>query len=301
MSMKFYSITGLLTLLLLAAGQASLAAVDETQEFNIVTQAVPVHLVPIKTVSNFRDLGGYANNEGRVTRSGILYRSGEFSRLSRHEQRLLNGLGISKIVDFRSAEERQRSPSRWHDEATRPDVLLLSIGDSAADWSSALSQQLQQGGFTEAELNNTFIDMYANVPLENSTEYAALFAAILANDGAPLLFHCTAGKDRTGIAAALILSALNVPRETIMQDYMATNATVDIERMAAMLARIFSRQSGVEISEQSIRPMLIVEPIYLETTFIAIESEFGSVDNYLRQALGLSDADRAELQQLLLN
>jgi protein-tyrosine phosphatase len=262
---------------------------------------VPVHLVPIKTVSNFRDLGGYANNEGRVTRSGILYRSGEFSRLSRHEQSLLNGLGISKIVDFRSAEERQRSPSRWHDEATRPDVLLLSIGDSAADWSSALSQQLQQGGFTEAELNNTFIDMYANVPLENSTEYAALFAAILANDGAPLLFHCTAGKDRTGIAAALILSALNVPRETIMQDYMATNATVDIERMAAMLARIFSRQSGVEISEQSIRPMLMVEPIYLETTFIAIESEFGSVDNYLRQALGLSDADRAELQQLLLN
>lgn len=299
--MKFHSITGLLTGFFLAAGQASFAAVDESQGLNTVTQAAPVHLVPITTVSNFRDLGGYANNEGRVTRSGILYRSGEFSRLSRREQPILNGLGISKMVDFRSAEERQRSPSSWHDEATRPDILLLSIGGSAADWSSALSQQLQQGGFTESELNNIFIDMYANVPLENSAEYAALFDVILANDGAPLLFHCTAGKDRTGIAAALILSALNVPRETIMQDFMATNATVDLEHMAAMLARIFSSQSSTDISEQSIRPMLMVEPVYLETTFITIESEFGSVDNYLRQALGLSDADRAELQLLLLN
>jgi protein-tyrosine phosphatase len=157
------------------------------------------------------------------------------------------------------------------------------------------------GGFSREEIHATFIEMYAAIPLENMTEYSALFTQILASDTAPILVHCTAGKDRTGIAAALILSALDVPRSTIMEDFMLTNEAIDVELMSKMLAMIFSKNSDYEIDPAAIEPMLIVQPIYLETAFAAIDAEYGSMDNYLQDALGLTAARRAQLKKVLLD
>jgi protein-tyrosine phosphatase len=273
-------------------------AADERQPDTV---AAPTRMLGVKSVINFRDIGGYVTVDGRSTTWRKIFRSGDFSRFSPKEQAVVSALGIATVIDLRSDEERARGPSLWYDEADQPEVVLLPIGGSAADWSSNLSRQLQSGGFSSAEIHATFIEMYASVPLENTPEYSALFAQILANDDVPILVHCTGGKDRTGIAAALILSALDVPRATIMQDFMLTNEAIDVALMAKMLAMIFSRDADSVIDPAAIEPMLIVQPIYLETAFAAIDAEYGSMDNYLEDALGLTEARRVRLKEVLLD
>ncbi|TDJ45227.1 MAG: tyrosine-protein phosphatase [Gammaproteobacteria bacterium] len=263
--------------------------------------AEPTRILDIKSVINFRDIGGYVTVDGRSTAWRKIFRSGDFSRFSPQEQLVVSALGIATVIDLRSDEERARGPSLWYDESDQPEIILLPIGGSAADWFSKLSRQLQVGGFSREEIHATFIEMYAAIPLENMAEYSALFTHILASDAAPILVHCTGGKDRTGIAAALILSALDVPRVTIMQDFMLTNEAIDVGPVAKMLAMILSKNSDHEIDPVAIEPMLIVQPIFLETAFAAIDAEYGSMDNYLQDALGLTAARRAKLKNVLLD
>jgi protein-tyrosine phosphatase len=99
----------------------------------------------------------------------------------------------------------------------------------------------------------------------------------------------------------LLLTALDVPRDTVMQDFLASNDAVDVERMSTMLARVFSAQSGTPVDARAVRPMLTVEPIYLETAFATIEDRYGTVDRYLAEALGLDAQKRLRLTQLLLD
>lgn len=271
------------------------------EERQIEAVAEPERILDIQSIINFRDIGGYTTVDGRSTKWRKVFRSGDMSRFAAKDQPTVNALGINTVVDLRSDEERLRGPSRWYDEASRPETVLLPIGGSAADWSSSLSRQLQTGGFSRAELNATFIEMYATVPLENTEEYRALFTELLGNADEAMLVHCTGGKDRTGIAAALILAAVDVPRVTIMQDFLLTNEAIDVPRAAKMLAMIFSRDADNQIDSVAIEPMLVVDPVYLETAFAAIEAEYGSLDNYFRVALGLTAGRRAELRAVLLD
>jgi protein-tyrosine phosphatase len=273
-------------------------AVDEPQPDAV---AEPARILDIKSVINFRDIGGYVTVDGRSIAWRKIFRSGDFSRFSPKEQAVVSALGIATVIDLRSDKERVRGPSLWYDEADQPDIILLPIGGGAADWSSKLSRQLQEGGFSREEIHATFIEMYAAIPLENMAEYSALFTQILASDAAPILVHCTAGKDRTGIAVALILSALDVPRVTIMQDFMLTNEAIDVESVSKILAMILSKNSDHEIDSAAIGPMLSVQPIFLDTAFAAIDAEYGSMDNYLQDALGLTAARRAQLKKVLLD
>jgi protein-tyrosine phosphatase len=284
---------------LLASSLAPSAAVQAAEQ-NFTVSSEPSRLLNIKSIINFRDLGGYVSSDGRTVRWRRVFRSGDLSRFARKEQPLVSALELSTVVDLRSVEERALGPSRWYDEEHQPEIVLLPIGGSAADWSSNLSRQLQEGGFTRAELDATFIEMYASVPIENAAEYRVMFEQILRSDDAPILIHCTGGKDRTGIAAALILAALDVPRETIMQDFMLTNEALDVPLLAKMLAQIFSQDSDRQISVRALEPMLVVQPIYLETAFAAIDAHYGSLDNYLRVALGMTAGRRAELQAAML-
>ncbi len=260
-----------------------------------------LRVLNIRSISNFRDLGGYLTKDGHSTKWRKIFRAGDLSRFSAKDQSKVSALGIHTIIDFRSDDERIRAPSRWHDEEHQPTTILLPISGNAADWGAKLGRQLQSGKFTREEIRATIIDMYGTVPLANKAEYQALFTNILTSDGQPVLFHCTSGKDRTGIGAALILSALNVPRKTILQDYLLTNEAVNVELMSKTLAKVFSRQSGHDIAPDAIIPLLTVEQVYLETTFSAIDKAYGSMENYLRDALNLTSAKQAQLKQALLN
>ena len=292
---------GFVVVVIMLAGFASPFSNCVAEERQIEAIAEPERILDIQSIINFRDIGGYTTVDGRSTKWRKVFRSGDMSRFAAKDQPTVNALGINTVVDLRSDEERVRGPSRWYDEASRPETVLLPIGGSAADWSSSLSRQLQTGGFSRAELNATFIEMYATVPLENTEEYRALFTALLGNADEAMLIHCTGGKDRTGIAAALILAAVDVPRVTIMQDFLLTNEAIDVPRAAKILAMIFSRDADNQIDSVAIEPMLVVDPVYLETAFAAIEAEYGSLDNYFRVALGLTAGRRAELRAVLLD
>jgi len=245
---------------------------------------------------NFRDIGGYETKSGQTVKWSRIYRSGKLSDLTANDLEAMAGLDVDLIIDFRSVSEREGEPTKFQDA----DILELPIGGTAADWSTTLSAQLQSGAFTEDEIRQTFVKAYEQIPIDNADEYRSFFEEVLKQEDGTIVFHCTSGKDRTGIGSALLLSALGVPRDIIMDDYMLTNEAAGVDRGLPFIAKAFSQRSGRDIDPESLRPLVGVEEIYLETTFETIEAEFGSMDAYLEQALGLTDAKRAKLSAKLL-
>ena len=245
---------------------------------------------------NFRDIGGYTTTSGKSVKWSRIYRSGKLSDLTANDLKEMAELNIDLIVDLRSTSEREGEPTKFQEA----DILELPVGGTAADWSTTLSAQLQSGNFTEDEIRQTFIQAYEQIPIDNAGEYRSFFKEILAQKDGTIVFHCTSGKDRTGIGTALLLSALEVPRDVIMDDYMLTNEAAGVDQGLPFIAKAFSERAGREIDPESLRPLVGVEAVYLETTFKTIETAYGSMENYLEQALGLTDEDVKTLQAKLL-
>jgi len=251
--------------------------------------------IPLRGSTNFRDLGGYATADGRQLRWGRVFRSDSPARLTDADLADIAKLGLRVVCDLRRDDERADAPSRLAGdlpgEAT-PEVLHLSAGPRGH--SGVLRQMLEDDATTAADLHANMCGLYSAYPIENRDVWAELMARLIAED-VPLLFHCAAGKDRTGFAAALVLSAVAVPRETIFEDYALTNE----------LWRPVLRETGEEIGMPRFTPevsdvLLRAHPEYLQAAFDSIEREFGDVAAYLRTGLDLDDADLARLRALLL-
>ena len=297
-NIKQYAHSAVFGLCLIATGLTACAASDLTTDTGPQPQTESKRVLGIQGQRNFRDIGGYETSSGERVKWSRIYRSGKLSDLTPDDLDRLNDLDIELVIDFRSESERDGEPTKWQGDET--EFLDLPIGGTAADWSSKLSAQLQSGTFTESEIRNTFIDAYRQIPIDNTAEYRTFFEQILNQKDGAIIFHCTSGKDRTGIGAAFLLAALGVPRDVIMQDYMLTNQAAGVERGLPFIAKAFSQRAGRDIDPESLRPLVGVEPVYLETTFDTIETEFGSMDTYLAQALGLTQTKRAKLRSLLL-
>ncbi len=246
--------------------------------------------VVLEGAPNFRDLGGYTTADGRRVRHGQLFRSGVLSDLSDADLAVLTGLRIATVVDLRSRTEIETRPNRLPPGAAVVEVPVHDVSMSP----TTIAQRLEAGDTTGlgAEMlltgNRTF-----------ARDLRGAFATVLAlatdERRRPMVFHCTAGKDRTGFAAAMVLLALGVPRATVVDDYLFSNACL-ADRHAAILARVSPRLTDVE----PLRAMLEVRREYLEAGLDAIVDDHGSIDAYLRDALGLRDADRARFQAQLL-
>ncbi len=256
-------------------------------------------LITLDGPRNLRDIGGYTTIGGRTVKWGKIYRSDHLAALSEADKALLRDFNITTVIDFRSETEREMASTSWSG-ARAPKFLHLPIGGTAADWSVSLPQFFRTGNFYRDDIHNTFLDAYRTIPSDASNEFRTLFEHILANEGA-VLFHCTAGKDRTGIAAALILSVLGVPRRTIFEDFMLTNNAVDAEASSQRMAQVFGARQNREISTETMFPLVGVYPEYLDVMFASIEEDFGSVDGYLSRALKLSSEDFTVLKNLLLS
>ncbi len=232
--------------------------------------------------TNFRDLGGYTGRDGRGVRWRRLFRSDHLGELTPQDVATLSGLGLTRVCDFRGRQERMVHACvlpgvAMHVLAIEPTVVqglqsLLATGQ-------ALTVQ------TTVELMQ---QTYRDFVLDNSPRFAQLFAELLQDD-TPLVFHCTAGKDRTGFAAALILSALGVPRTVVMQDYLLTN---DLYRQPSDASR-FASQEVLDV-------LWKVQPGFLEAALQTVDDRFAGLDNYLEKALGLGRTQRKRLEQLYL-
>lgn len=258
---------------------------------------VAERVLPLEGGRNFRDLGGYATTDGRVVRWGMLYRSGVMSDLTDADYRYLDGLGIKTVCDFRSTVERADEPTRWR--ATAVDYRFREYDDAS---SSVLREALTAPDLSGAKVAATMTELYSGMLDRFSDHYADMFAQLSAGK-APLAFNCSAGKDRTGIAAALVLSALGVPRETILADYALSETIVNYEAAysgpnapAADGPYAFLARLPAEVRA----PLLRSDPAYLEVAFARMEREHGSVEGYLAARLNVSEADLERMRALYL-
>jgi protein-tyrosine phosphatase len=248
-------------------------------------------------ITNFRDLGGYRTVDGREVKWGVLYRSATLANATDADLRALDDLGLAALVDFRSAAEKQKEP----DHLPSPpgfavvEIPTLDGGDSAV--TEEIRAAFEQGDFAGfdpgafmLEANRQFADRF-------TPQFSQFMRTILAANGEPVLWHCTAGKDRTGFAAAILLRILGVPPETVLQDYaMSKEYSLAARRNQLLLLRLFK---GEEASEK-LAVLMGVEQPWLQAAFYEIDRRWGNFDNYVRNGLGLTDADIAALRGNLL-
>jgi len=254
-------------------------------------------LIPLDSVLNLRDFGGYPTADGRRIVRGRLYRSAHHGRATPTDLEALAALELSVIVDLRRAHERQREPSR-RPAGFNAQVIDNDIGDDADDpWLAFM----RDWDLSVEPLQGYLADYYRQAPFEprHVDLYARYFHALGQTDGA-VLIHCAAGKDRTGLLAALTHHLLGVSREDLVSDYLLTNTALDFERRLPQMTRDLSDHAGRELSAAATRAAMGVDAAYLDTAIAAIEAAHGDLDGYLHDVLGVAPALKDRVRARLL-
>ncbi len=239
---------------------------------------------------NFRDFGGYATRDGKRIRWGQLYRSGQLDRVADSDQQQIAALGIKLVCDFRRDSEREHAPNRFAaGHAPRIENLPITPGSR----SDAFARDGGKDFLSRESLNNAaqlMLTINRDLALKQTSAYTGMFKALVESEG-PILIHCAVGKDRTGFAAALIQAALGVPEPALLHDYLLTDRYLSIALEMAKLQALYQWRGATA----QLLPILQVRREYFYAAFDAINESFGSIDVYLREALGV---DAAMLEQL---
>lgn len=239
-------------------------------------------LVRLEGVQNFRDVGGYVTKDGTTVKWGKIFRSAVIDKLTDADVILLENKHVHYVVDFRGNAEAAKAPDRLPENTV---YLLLPAGSTSGNMSQFFRQQ------TEGE--SIMLAFYGNTETLIA-RYKPFFQQLLQlPDGEALLFHCTAGKDRTGMAAALLLHALGVNLDTIMEDYTATNVYWRAEKERSMM-----EMEKMGLTTAVAAALLDAKPRYLRSMFETIEKKYGSVDSFLKDGLGLNDMDIEKLKSM---
>jgi protein-tyrosine phosphatase len=259
-------------------------------------RVVSVRRLPLEGAKNFRDLGGYRASDGRYVRWGMVYRSNHLVNLTPRDSDYLNRLGIRLVCDVRSDGERARAPDHWTGNA--PEFFSVPIGSSLITTPTADDLKHRLASINSETKDSVRTYDYA---IEYAGQYAKILRRIAAGD-LPAVEHCTAGKDRTGVFSAILLTALGVPRDIVVQDYLLSNeyllAPDTIATTTADLQRAFGLAEPPDVS--TVRTIMTARPETLETTLDKISKTYGSFENYLRDGLKLSDSEVAAIRQRLL-
>ncbi|KRM26940.1 MULTISPECIES: tyrosine-protein phosphatase [Limosilactobacillus] len=259
-------------------------------------------LLNIEDGYNFRELGGYPTQDGHQVKFNRLIRSGSLTRLNDHDQAVLAAIPVKNDLDLRSNPEVAAAPDRVPAGATYRHLPVFAVDETDASHSDEeIAQQMQEEGNGYRHMLDVYRRM-ASLPSAKKT-YQEMFKVLLTTTNGATLFHCTAGKDRTGFAAFLILSALGVPRETIIKDYLLTNeVTADVRKK--WLAGIRKNSAGlgnVDAVVSNRNALASVNADYLNTALATIKEESGDVGHYLTDYLGLSKGDLTTLRHLYLD
>jgi protein-tyrosine phosphatase len=242
----------------------------------------PVPTALLQGASNFRDVGGYRNADGRRVRRGQVFRSDHLAGLTDEDRVRLQALGIAHSLDFRGAAECEATP-----------YALAGVQRVALTIEPTVIARLQalvaQGVVpTTEETVDLMRETYRDFVNHNAATFGRFLKHLL-EQPTPQVFHCTAGKDRTGFAAALLLSALGVDRPTIEHDYLLTN-------------QLYKRDARMEGQGHPhvMKVLWQVQPEFLHAAFDAVDAQHGGMRDYLHGAIGLSPQEMAALQRLML-
>ena len=237
----------------------------------------------LQGASNFRDLGGYKAQDGRQVRWGRIFRSDHLGRLTTDDEARLSALGVQRVLDFRGEQERAALPNRLASATHHALGIEPTVVQRMQDLAAA-GQRL-----TAAVAADLMKELYRGLANDQAHRYAEFFEHLLASE-TPLVFHCTAGKDRTGFAAALTLQALGVPREVVVQDYLLTNALYQPPALP----------HTTDTPMEALAVLWRVQTDFLEAAFEALDADHGGMDRYLTQRLGVGTAARKALAEKYL-
>lgn len=253
-------------------------------------------------VSNARQLGGYVTTDGKKIKDGVLLRTGQLSGATNEDiNTLTQKYHLTEIIDFRVTAEIEQAPDPVIDGAANERIRVIDESSPAyAVMISGPTGDPISHAITEVE-NGTISDtMYTDLAMNPYAQngYHEFFQKLLAQEDGAFLFHCTSGKDRTGVAAVLLLSALGVDRYTIMEDFALTN-DFDAKNIAYVVSEAEKQTDNAKTIE-GVKAEVGVNPSYMENMFVAIDKKYGSMDNYLKEAMGLTDQDMEKLRNLYL-
>lgn len=247
---------------------------------------------------NFRDLGGYATRSGGRVRHGRVFRSQSLAALTDVDIERLQQIGIQLICDLRSDEERIRAPNRLPPQfaGTRIEVGIdVDLRVKGNPFLAAVAADP-----TPASARRAMHDIYSRLPGAFAAIWPRLIGALLGPGQLPALIHCSVGKDRTGFACAMLLLAVDVPREEVYRDYLRTAEHYPAELAMRALQNAHPASGIQSPPAEAMLPFFAVEPDYLDAALAAVERNHGSVDGYLHEVAGLDPAQRQRLRKLLI-
>lgn len=249
-----------------------------------------------EAIENFRDYGDYASRHGGRVATGRLFRSAHHAMATEADLAAMQALGLAVLVDLRRPQEREGLPSRRH-AGFAAAVVQCDVGEHAEAPHLAF---LRKTDLSTDSVRDFYLDYYDNAPFEarHRTLFAQYFEA-LANHGGPVLIHCTAGKDRTGLLAALTHHVLGVNEADMVADYLLTNEATRMEDRLDGIMQHLAEATGKTPSEAAARAFLGVDETFLAAGLAAMRREHGSLDGYL-DAIGVDEAQRDQVREKLL-
>jgi protein-tyrosine phosphatase len=250
-------------------------------------------------IYNFRDFGGYQTKDGKFIKKGLLYRSGGLHKATDADLDELTALGIKTICDLRSEQERIMEPDRVPDVSP---VTFFNISmRPIVDYHSRSLKRLGSLMFGKERRTDYIAESYKayrNYATGYLPQLRALFKRISNPENLPLLVHCSAGKDRTGVVSSLIQQMLGVPAEITIEDYLITNNHMD-EYNANVMRRL-SKLAYFGVPWKMYVPLFDARRDYLNAAFAQIKEEFGALENWMRNGLNFLENDQAEFARHLL-
>ena len=267
--------------------------------FHLLSPSGAEHIItdralPTEGVRNFRDFGGYHTSDGQRVRWQMLYRSGHLGTLTDKDRALIASLNIDLVCDFRTQPEMDMNPSSFAPGHT-PKIaeLKLNPGDNLEfiDMMKSFNDSSDLQDAARGKMRN----INQQLALSKTEVYREMFQALLHSDG-PYLIHCSAGKDRTGFGAAIILTVLGVPEEAIFHDYLLSNNYTDPAHSLAW----YNKFTGSNLNAEAATPLFEVHGDYLKTAFDAIYANYQDMNTYIRDEMRLDDNAINTLRQRLL-
>jgi protein-tyrosine phosphatase len=255
-------------------------------------------VIHLEGTTNTRDIGGYQTSDLRTLRSRQIIRSENLSRLTAGDFQKLEEIGVKTVIDLRTDREHDQSPTVWQGD-NPPRFFHFPIGDAQNDWFKAQSRLMKSSRFTEEQALEHMVEGYRMIAEVGPPSYQKLMNLVLDQSNWPILIHCNAGKDRAGVAVTLILEALGVDRETIMEEFLLTNEIGRSKEKAIFLSkeRNNSRRAGRLSRGPSANawfPIVGVQPEMLEAFYASVDEQYGSMDAFLTE-MGVDQEARSAL------
>ncbi|MEZ4669244.1 MAG: tyrosine-protein phosphatase [Anaerolineae bacterium] len=253
----------------------------------------PPSAVMLESVDNFRDAGGYRTADGGRVRTGLIYRSGALHNLSERDLATLRDLNIKLVCDLRSENERNAEPDTL---PTDPAPTYLHLPLNTED---DRRQRLMAILFNRRRLAQMMRQFYIEVVIDqNARLYGDILRRFADPANLPAILHCTAGKDRTGIGVALLLSLLGVPDDIIIADYSLSNRYYD--KYLEFGRRAVQPLAWLRVKAEDLQPLFLADPANLRAALDQVRQQYGGIERYLREKAGVDDATQARLRELLV-